>query len=307
MENYDYDVVIIGAGPAGLTTALYAARGNLSVVILEKAAPGGKLVSQSKIENWPGDELIDGASLALRMYKHPLKFGAKHRFCDVDYIETKSEFDHKVFCKNGKIFTAKAVVVASGMVERKPNDIENYFEFEGKGVSYCVVCDGPFYANQPAIVIGGGNSAVEESSFLASIASKVYLLVRDDKFNAEQILIDDLKKNKNLEILFNTRVLKLEGNEGLERAIINQNGVEKTLEIRSLFPYIGFLPATNFMKKNHQGSLDKAGFIPVNNYGQTRIPGIYAVGDVVSKEIRQIVTASSDGAIVGKILTNRIK
>ncbi|WP_404912180.1 NAD(P)/FAD-dependent oxidoreductase [Mesomycoplasma hyopneumoniae] len=305
MENYD--VIIIGAGPAGLTTALYASRGNLKVLILEKGAPGGKLVSQSKIENWPGDEIIDGATLALRMYKHPLKFGAKHRFCDVDFIETENEFDHKVYCKDGKIFQGRAVVVASGMVERKPLDIKYYLEYEGRGVSYCVVCDGPFYANQPAIVIGGGNSAVEEGSFLASIASKVYILVRDSQFNAEPMLIEDLKKNKNVEIWFNAKVLELRGKDQLESALIDHNGEKKVLEIKSLFPYIGFLPATKFLEKNHSQALNQINFIDVDSYGQTKIPGIYAVGDVVSKEIRQIVTAASDGAIVGKILTNRIK
>lgn len=305
MENYD--VIIIGAGPAGLTTALYASRGNLKVLILEKGAPGGKLVSQSKIENWPGDEIIDGATLALRMYKHPLKFGSKHRFCDVDFIETENEFDHKVYCKDGKIFQARAVVVASGMVERKPLDIKYYLEYEGRGVSYCVVCDGPFYANQPAIVIGGGNSAVEEGSFLASIASKVYILVRDSQFNAEPMLIEDLKKNKNVEIWFNAKVLELRGKDQLESALIDHNGEKKVLEIKSLFPYIGFLPATKFLEKNHRQALNQINFIDVDSYGQTKIPGIYAVGDVVSKEIRQIVTAASDGAIVGKILTNRIK
>ncbi|AAV27805.1 NAD(P)/FAD-dependent oxidoreductase [Mesomycoplasma hyopneumoniae] len=305
MENYD--VIIIGAGPAGLTTALYASRGNLKVLILEKGAPGGKLVSQSKIENWPGDEIIDGATLALRMYKHPLKFGAKHRFCDVDFIETENEFDHKVYCKDGKIFQGRAVVVASGMVERKPLDIKYYLEYEGRGVSYCVVCDGPFYANQPAIVIGGGNSAVEEGSFLASIASKVYILVRDSQFNAEPMLIEDLKKNKNVEIWFNAKVLELRGKDQLESALIDHNGEKKVLEIKSLFPYIGFLPATKFLEKNHRQALNQINFIDVDSYGQTKIPGIYAVGDVVSKEIRQIVTAASDGAIVGKILTNRIK
>lgn len=305
MENYD--VIIIGAGPAGLTTALYASRGNLKVLILEKGAPGGKLVSQSKIENWPGDEIIDGATLALRMYKHPLKFGAKHRFCDVDFIETENEFNHKVYCKDGKIFQARAVVVASGMVERKPLDIKYYLEYEGRGVSYCVVCDGPFYANQPAIVIGGGNSAVEEGSFLASIASKVYILVRDSQFNAEPMLIEDLKKNKNVEIWFNAKVLELRGKDQLESALIDHNGEKKVLEIKSLFPYIGFLPATKFLEKNHRQALNQINFIDVDSYGQTKIPGIYAVGDVVSKEIRQIVTAASDGAIVGKILTNRIK
>lgn len=241
------------------------------------------------------------------MYKHPLKFGAKHRFCDVDYLETNSEFEHTVYCKDGKTFNGKSVVVASGMVERKPLDIKNYLEFEGKGVSYCVVCDGPFYAGKPAIVIGGGNSAVEESSFLASIASKVYVLVRDSQFNAEPMLIEDLKKNKNVEILFNTKVLELQGDQELKSAIIDSNGEKKTLEISSLFPYIGFLPATNFLHKNHKEILDKINFINVDRYGQSKIPGIYAVGDVVTKDIRQIVTAASDGAIVGKILTNRIK
>lgn len=305
MEVKKYDVLIIGAGPAGMTTALYASRGNLKVALLEKGAPGGKLVSQSKIENWPGDEMIQGADLALRMYNHVLKFGVEHNYCEVKEVISNSEFSKAIVCEDGTRYEAKAVVVASGMVERKPLDIKNLQNFEHRGVSYCVVCDGPFYGHNPAIVIGGGNSVVEESAFLASIASKVSVFVRDAQFNAEPIMIEELKAKENVEIFFNSKVLELKGKEFLEEAVVDINGTVKTIKAHSLFPYIGFLPATSFL--TNLDILNEAKLIPVDKFGETREKGIYAVGDVVQKEIRQIATAAADGAIVGKILTSRLK
>lgn len=300
-----YDVIIIGAGPAGLTTALYASRGNLNVLILEKGAPGGKLPSQSKIENWPGDETIEGAQLALRMYKHALKFGASHLYGEVSNIESKGEFEHYVHTTDGDVYQTKSVVVATGMVERKPLDIKNFLDFEGRGVSYCVICDGPFYSGKPSVIIGGGNSAVEEGSFLASIASKVHILVRDGAFNAEKKLIDELVSKENVEVHFNTKALELKGDEnGLQEVVVETEDKTFSIEASSLFPYIGFLPATKFLA-NHD-TLNKQGFVVVDQYCESKTKGIYAVGDVREKDIRQIATAVNDGAIVGKILTNRI-
>ncbi|WP_033161384.1 NAD(P)/FAD-dependent oxidoreductase [[Mycoplasma] collis] len=299
-----YDVAIIGAGPSGLTSAIYASRGNLSVALIEKGAPGGKMTGQSKIENWPGDKFIVGGELALRMYEHALAYGTEHLYGNVIEIKSHSEFDKEIILENNQIIKAKSIVIASGMKERKPMDIENILEFEHRGVSYCVICDGPFYKNKPAIIIGGGNSAVEEGTFLASIASEVHIFVRDEKFNAEPMLVDELKKKPNVKIYYNSKVLKLEGNENLEKAIVDINGEIKELKVNSLFPYIGFVPATEFAK--NLNILEPSGLIKVDKFQETSEKGIYAVGDVTLKEIRQIVTASADGTIAGKILTNRL-
>ncbi|VEU59074.1 NAD(P)/FAD-dependent oxidoreductase [Mesomycoplasma neurolyticum] len=299
-----YDVVIIGAGPAGMAAAVYASRGNLSVALIEKSAPGGKMVSQSKIENWPGDKMVVGGELSLRMYEHALAYGAEHLYGNVKEIKSISEFEKEVYLEDNSVIKAKAIIIASGMNERKPMDVENILKFEHHGVSYCVICDGPFYKNKPSIIIGGGNSAVEEGTFLASIASEVYIFVRDDKFNAEPMLIDELMKRENVKVYFNSKVLKLEGDENLEKAIVDINGEIKELKIASLFPYIGFVPATEFAK--NLNILEPNGLIKVDKFQETNEKGIYAIGDVVLKEIRQIATATADGTIAGKILTNRL-
>ncbi|MGZ9413428.1 NAD(P)/FAD-dependent oxidoreductase [Mycoplasma sp. Z386] len=299
-----YDVAIIGAGPAGLTAAIYASRGNLSVAIIEKGAPGGKMVAQSKIENWPGDKVVMGADLALRMYEHALEYGAEHLYGEVEKVLSLSEFEKEIHLKNNKIIKAKAVVVASGMNERKPMDIEGILEFEHRGVSYCAICDGPLFGKNPSIIIGGGNSAVEEGSFLASIASEVNIFVRDAKFNAEPRLVDELMSKPNVKVHFNSKVLKLKGNTSLEEAEVEIDGKVQTIKVASLFPYIGFIPATSFLKDLN--ILEPNGFIKVDHFQETKEKGIYAIGDVTQKEIRQIATATNDGTIVGKILTNRL-
>lgn len=245
-----YDVVIIGAGPAGLTAAIYASRGNLSVAIIEKGAPGGKMVMQSKIENWPGDKVVMGADLALRMYEHALEYGAEHLYGEVEKVVSISEFEKEVHLKNNKIIKAKSVVVASGMNERKPMDVEGILDFEHRGVSYCAICDGPLFGKNPSIIIGGGNSAVEEGAFLSSIASEVHVFVRDDKFNAEPRLVEELMNKKNVKVHFNSKVLKLMGTNSLEKALVEIDGKEQEIEAASLFPYIGFIPATAFLERS---------------------------------------------------------
>ncbi|MBN3535008.1 NAD(P)/FAD-dependent oxidoreductase [Mycoplasma procyoni] len=299
-----YDVLIIGAGPAGLTAAIYASRGNLSVAFLEKGAPGGKMVSQSKIENWPGDKTVMGADLALRMYEHALEYGAEHLYGEVETIKSISEFEKEVVLKNQKVIKAKSVVIATGMNERKPMSIEGILEFEHRGVSYCAICDGPLFGKNPTIVIGGGNSAVEEGAFLSSIASEVHVFVRDEKFNAEPRLIDELMAKSNVKVYFNSEVLKLEGTNSLEKATVRIGDQITEIKAASLFPFIGFVPATAFAKDLN--ILEPSGLIKVDHFQETKEKGIYAIGDVTQKEIRQISTAVSDGTIVGKILTNRL-
>lgn len=305
MENKIYDVLIVGGGPAALTAAIYASRGDLSVGFIEKGAPGGKLVYQSKIENWPGDEFIEGHKLALKMFNHSTKFGAEYIYGNVVKVNSHSEFDKEVVLEDGNILKSKSVVIATGMIERRPKDIINIDRFEHRGVSYCAICDGPLYGKNPTAIIGGGNSAVEEGAFLASIASEVHIFVKDSQFIAEKMLIKELEEKKNVHIYFNSQILELQGDDTLESAIVKIDGKVKTIKIKSLFPFIGQLPATKFV--SHLNILDERGFVKVDSFMESSEKGIYAIGDVNVKDIRQISTAVADGSIVGKILTNRIK
>ena len=303
-NNLEFDVAIIGAGPAGLTCAIYASRGNLNVCFIDKSAPGGKMVSTYKIENWSGDESVQGFQLAQRMFNHAKKEGAKYIFGNVIKIENKSEFEHYLYLENGKKIKTKSIVIASGMNNKIP-DIKNFDSFINKGVSYCVICDSAFYKNQPGAIIGGGDSAFEEAIYLSSVASKVYIFVRKDKPRAEKKIVNNVLNQPNIEVLYNAEVKELIGNDFLEKIKYVQNNQEKELEIKHLYPYIGFIPSNNFVKD--LDIFDSSGFVITNDEMETNIPGIYAIGDIRVKKIRQIVTAASDGAILGKNLTNKIK
>lgn len=300
------DVAIIGAGPAGLTCAIYASRANLDVCFIDKGAPGGKMTKTFQIENWSGDESVKGFELSLRMLNHAKKVGAKHVFGNVIKIESKSEFNHFVYLENGQIIETKAIVIATGMENKKPLEIKGIEEFENKGVSYCVICDASLYKNKPAAIIGGGDSAFEEAIYLSSIASKVYIFIRKPEARAEKKLVEDAKNKKNIEILYNSQITELIGKNGLEAIKYKMNDKEdQTLEINHLYPYIGFLPSNEFIKS--LPIFDENGFILTNEEMETKVPGIYAIGDIRKKQIRQIVTAANDGAIVGKNLANKIK
>ena len=239
MKNNDlkFDVAIIGAGPAGLTAAIYASRGNLDVCFIDKGAPGGKMTKTFRIENWSGDEEVKGYELSKRMLDHAKKTGAKHIFGNVVNVESKSEFDHVVYLEDGKKIEARAVVVATGMINKVPN-IPNIEHFENKGVSYCVVCDAPFYKNKPAAIIGGGDSAFEEAIYLSSIASKVFIFIRKDKPRAEAKMVEQVEKLKNVEILYNAEIIELYGKETLEEVKYIQNGIEKKMEIKDLAIFV---------------------------------------------------------------------
>ncbi|MGL5308677.1 MAG: NAD(P)/FAD-dependent oxidoreductase [Metamycoplasmataceae bacterium] len=300
-----YDLIVIGSGPAGMNCALYAARANLKVLIVEKGAPGGKMTTTFRVENWIGDESITGARLSLRMLKHTKEAGVEHKYGDVVKIDSISEFDKSVILKDNVILKAKSIVIATGTINRIPEEIEGIREYENRGVSYCVICDGPFNKGKPAAIIGGGNSAIEESIYLSSIASEVNIFVKDDKLIAEKSIIEDVKKIKNIHIYFNSSVKKLIGESSLEEIIVNINGKEEKMKINALFPYIGFLPVNSFA--SHLDIFDSRGFIITNENMETNEKGIYAAGDVRVKNIRQIITAAADGAIAGKSLANKIK
>ena len=303
MEN-KYDVLIIGAGPAGLTAAIYLARNNVNVALIEAKTPGGKISEQSKIENYPGFNSVSGAELSISMFSQARENGAKFIIGKVISIENKDELIKLIKLENGLLLESKYLIIATGMENIIPKEVINIEKFNNKGVSYCVVCDGPLFKDKACGIIGGGNSAFEEGNYLSSIAKEVHIFVRD-KIIAEQRLVDNVEKQNNIFIHRNAQVLKLNGTSSLDSADVNIEGNIVNIPIKGLFPYIGFKPAIDFIDQNLL-KLDKKNFIVVDENMETNVPNIFAVGDIISKSIRQITTATSDGTIAAKIINNRI-
>lgn len=300
-----YDVIIIGGGPAGMSAAIYASRANLSTIFIEKGAPGGKMVTTSRIENYPGFKTIGGPDLALEMLQHAKTYKAEYKYGKVLKINNISPFEKEVILeRNDEIITGKSIIISTGMINRVPKDIEGIEEFDNRGVSYCAICDGPLFGKNPSGIIGGGNSAVEEAIYLASIASEVHVFVRGDKFNAEEKSVNDLEKLENVKIHLNSQILKLKGKEKLEEAEVLIANEKVNIKLSSLFPYIGFLPSVDFAK--HLNITNESGFIITNEKMETALENIYAVGDIRAKDIRQIATAVGDGAIAAKEVSNKI-
>ena len=303
MEN-KYDVLIIGAGPAGLTAAIYLARNNVNVALIEAKTPGGKISEQSKIENYPGFNSVSGAELSISMFSQARENGAKFIIGKVISIENKDELIKLIKLDNGLLLESKYLIIATGMQNIIPKEVINIEKFNNKGVSYCVVCDGPLFKDKVCGIIGGGNSAFEEGNYLSSIAKEVHIFVRD-KIIAEQRLVDNVEKQDNIFIHRNAQILKLNGTSSLDSADVNIEGNIVNIPIKGLFPYIGFKPTIDFIDQNLL-KLDKKNFIVVDENMETNVPNIFAVGDIISKSIRQITTATSDGTIAAKIINNRI-
>jgi thioredoxin reductase (NADPH) len=290
-----YDLIIIGAGPAGMSAAIYASRGGLKVAMIEKEVPGGKVMKTGDIENWPGVELIKGPDLAYEMFNHSQKFGAEYLYGNVIDIIDDGKIK-KIKTAEGVFYEAYAVIIATGTKERKIG-IKGEDEFYGKGVSYCAVCDGALYKNKPIAVVGGGNSALEESLFLTRFASKIYLIHRRDEFRAEEIIVNKVRNNKIIELKLKYIPLEIIGDDNVKQIVIKNvetNEVE-TLEVSAVFPFIGLDPESRFAARLN--IINDRGYIVANSDMETSIKGIYAAGDVLDKNLRQIVTASSDGAI----------
>ncbi|WP_027121050.1 NAD(P)/FAD-dependent oxidoreductase [Mycoplasma leonicaptivi] len=301
--NKIYDLAIIGGGPAGLNAALYASRANLSVIFIEKGAPGGKLSATSKVENWIGTEIVDGWKLATDFFEHAKKYGAEYKYGEVVNLENVSDLEKKIHLANGDVIESKTVLIATGMKNRIPTFIENIDRFMNFGVSFCAICDGPLFKDRPTLVLGGGNSAVEEGTYLAKIASHVNIVIKDSEFNAEKRLVDDLLKQPNVTVFRESQIVKLEGEQFLNKAIIkDKDGNETSLEVASFFPYIGMEPTTSFV--NGLDILDEKGFVLTNDFMETKVKGIFAAGDIRHKEVRQIVTAANDGAIAAKKISD---
>ena len=303
--NEQYDVIIVGAGPAGLTAAIYASRANLKVLIIESEVNGGKLSKTYEIENYPGISSISGLELANQLTEHGQKFGAELISGEVVRIDDNNT-SKTVVLKDGKELTTKTVIVATGTKERAL-DLPRADEFTGRGISYCAVCDGFFYRNKNIAIIGGGNSALEEALYLASIAAKVTIIIRRDVFRADAKVVDKVKENEKIQIITKhlPDELVIEDNKitGLRIKDV-ESGETQIVECNGIFPYIGADPCTGFVDKK---VLDDHGYIITNDDMSTAIPGLYAAGDCIQKDLRQVVTACNDGAIAANSIVKFLK
>lgn len=298
------DLLIIGAGPAGLTAALYASRAGANVVILDNGAPGGKLNLTAEIENYPGVKMR-GPELAYSMYEQCLFFGAQYEYGEVTKIEDCH--DYKVIYAGEKTYETRYVLIATGTKERKMN-IPYEEEMTGRGVSYCAVCDGPFFKGKTVTVIGGGNSAIEESIYLSDIVEKVNIVVRRDVLRADQYLVDKLNEKKNIEMHYLKKPYSVEVTDQKVSGLIvedSKNGELSRIETQGIFPFIGLDPITDFVRDFN--IIDEHGYILVDENQETKVNGIFAAGDVTAKQLRQVVTATNDGAIAGQYVASLLK
>ena len=298
------DLIIVGAGPAGLSACLYASRAGLDVLILDMAAPGGKLNVTAQIENYPGVKPIPGPEIAYQMYESALSFGAKMDYQEV--VEIKDCQDYKEVVTTKQTYQTKYVILATGTKERQMC-LPKENELVGRGISYCAVCDGPFFKGEDVAVIGGGNSALEEAIYLSSICQNVHLIVRRDVFRADKIIQDRLKEHENIIVHFKKKPFEiLEDNQKVKGLVLidSETGEKEDLLVSGIFPFIGLDPMSQCVEK--LGLINTQGYIDANENMETKVPGIFVAGDVRNKNLRQVVTATNDGAIAGQYIASLI-
>ncbi len=300
-----YDLIIVGGGPAGLTAAIYAVRSGLKTAFIENDAPGGKLTLTNEISNWPGIEQTHGADLALSMFNHATSLGAEYIYGKVTQVKDH-EYGKEVISDQDS-YLAHAVILATGTKE-KLLGIENEVEYASRGVSYCAICDGGFYKGRDIIVIGGGNSAFEESVYLSGLAKSVTIVVRGDKARAEAKIVKQVEELDNVTILYNheSKSMLADGKAitGL-RVYDKINDKEFDIEGAAIFPYIGSDPITSMVEG--YAELDKLKYVIANEKMETSVAGLYSAGDINQKLLRQVVTAAADGAIAAQSAFEYIK
>ncbi len=297
-----YDVIIIGAGPAGLSAGLYAARSKMSTLILEKEKNGGQIVTTDEVANYPGSvPEATGPSLIARMVEQCNEFGAEIKKDPI--VELSLEGDIKTLTGNsGEVYQARVIIIATGASPRKMG-CPGEKEFTGKGVSYCATCDGDFFTELEVFAIGGGDTAVEEAMFLTKFARKVNIVHRRDEFRAAKSIVEKAEKNEKINFMMNKTVEEIKGDGIVESIVLKDTVTGELEEIHAheddgtfgVFAFVGYLPQTGLFKDVI--TLDQTGYIPTDDNMNTNIPGVYAAGDVRVKSLRQVVTATADGAI----------
>lgn len=293
--NTIYDMIIIGGGPAGYTAALYASRAGLNTLIFERMAVGGQMALTDVIENYPGFENgIEGFMLGMNMQNQAHRFGAVTKYSEVESIDLSDKIK-KIVTTDGTYY-AKTIVISTG-ANPKELGLPNEQKYIGRGIHYCAHCDGRFYKNKTVMVVGGGNSAVGDALYLSRLAKKVILVHRRDTLRATKVYNESLKNTDNIEILWNSVVIDAEADDRVNKAKIKnvKTNEEYLVETNAIFVSIGRKPATDFLSSVLE--LDNNGYIIADETTRTSIPGVYAIGDVRTKVLRQVVTAVADGAV----------
>ncbi|SYZ74106.1 Thioredoxin reductase [Candidatus Zixiibacteriota bacterium] len=293
MSEKEYDIIVIGGGPGGLTAGLYAARANRKTVSIEKFQPGGQIANTEEVEDYPGFEHIMGGELAQKMADHAKKFGLEIVSDEVTEVYSEGKY-RMVMTASGDVYRAKAVIISTG---GSPNHINvpGEREFAGRGVSYCAICDGAFFKNQVIAVVGGGDAAVEEAMFLTKYGSKVYLIHRRDELRAQKVIQNRAFANPKMEFVWDTVVESINGENRVKSLSLRsvKTGATSTLEVGAIFIFVGFVPNSNITREPL--TKDKNGYIITNDRMETSIKGIFACGDVRSQLVRQITNAVGDG------------
>jgi thioredoxin reductase (NADPH) len=297
MLKEHYELVILGGGPAGLSAGLYAARARLDHVLIEKGAPGGQVLTTDWVDNYPGfPEGLSGFDLAEKFAEHARRFEVNIENGEVEKVELDDPKMKALVFADGTRITCDTLIICTGA---RPNSlgIPGEEEMRGKGVSYCGTCDAPFYRNMNVAVIGGGDTAVEEAEYLTRFASKVTIIHRRDELRATKILQEMAFANDKIDFLWNNKPTSIEGKMGVERLnLVNNDGEESTIEVDGVFIFIGITP-NNAGLPLEALKADQWGFIPVDTECRTAIPGVMAAGDIVSKNVRQVVNAAGEGAV----------
>ncbi|ALV02835.1 thioredoxin-disulfide reductase [Bacillus velezensis] len=304
-EEKIYDVIIIGAGPAGMTAAVYTSRANLSTLMIERGIPGGQMANTEDVENYPGFESILGPELSNKMFEHAKKFGAEYAYGDIKEIVDGKEY--KKVKAGSKEYKARAIVISAG-AEYKKIGVPGEKELGGRGVSYCAVCDGAFFKNKELVVVGGGDSAVEEGVYLTRFASKVTIVHRRDKLRAQSILQARAFDNEKIDFKWNKTVKEIHeenGKVGRLTLVDTVTGEEEEFKADGVFIYIGMLPLSKPFE--NLGITNEEGYIETNAQMETKVPGIFAAGDIREKTLRQIVTATGDGSIAAQSVQHYVE
>ena len=301
-----YDILIIGAGPAGLTAAIYGVRGGLKVAFLEKMSYGGQIINTPEVENYPGAKDVSGFELADTMYNQAINLGAEMIFGEASGIEKSIDSEGKPFFKvktitpgldtEGPTYEAKSVILATGLKQR-PAGLDREEQMTGAGVSYCATCDGGFFRGKPVAILGGGNTALEDAEYMAQLAEKVYLVHRRDEFRGDEVLVNRLRNKENVEFVLDSVPVEIQGEAAVSGQKKKKKKTEETREllVNAVFVAYGHIPVNDAFKDI--AALDQTGFFDSGEDCKTETPGLFVAGDCRAKTRRQLVTATADGAV----------